>query len=503
MNQKTKKTNRPMVFASIIVAMFITAIEGTIVSTAMPSIVGELGGFSLFSWAFSTFLLAQAVTIPIYGKFADLKGRKPIFTFGVVIFLIGSVLCGLAQSMKMLIFFRLLQGIGAGAIGSISTTIIGDIYNIEERAKIQGYISSVWGISSIVGPALGGIFVQYLHWSWVFWVNIPLGIISLAGIWLYLHEEVEGKEHQVDYPGAALLFIYISSLMFIFIEGGVTWPWVSWPIFILTGLFLLSFILFIKQEKRAVEPVMPLQIWRNPLIAVANIASLTTGAVMIGVTTFLPTFVQGVMGLSPTVAGFTLCAMSIGWPLASAFSGKIMLRYGYRKTSIAGGIILILGAIFFLTLVPEKGPIWAGIGSFLIGVGMGLTSTTFIVSIQSSVDWQTRGVATASNMFMRILGNTIGAALLGGILNIRMSSFLKAQPANIKIPQGLDITNVLLEPQKRASLSNEVLEVLKKGLTISLHNVYWGVFILSIVSLLLVLFLQDHKKDEKTLQNPG
>ncbi|WP_200761004.1 MDR family MFS transporter [Effusibacillus dendaii] len=477
-------------------AMFMAAIEGTIVSTAMPSIVAELGGFSLFSWVFSSFLLMQAISVPIYGKLSDLFGRKPVFTAGVIIFLIGSLLCGMAKSMTALIVFRLLQGLGAGAVQPIATTIVGDIYTMEERAKIQGYLSSVWGISSVIGPTLGGVFVQYINWSWVFWINLPIGIAAIAGIHLFLHEGVEKKSHKIDYLGSALLLISISSLMVVLIQGGVTWAWTSTQVLLLLLLFVVGLLLFLWQERRAVEPLMPIGIWKNRLIAVSNLASLTTGAVMMGVSSFLPTFVQGVMERPPTIAGFTLGMMSVGWPLASTVGGRLMIRLGSRSVALAGGVALLIGSAFFVTLQPQYGPVWAAVGSFFVGVGMGLATTTFIVSIQSSVDWQTRGVATASNMFMRILGSTVGASLLAGILNIRMHSYLQAQGKNLDVPLDLDVTNSLLDPAKREALPAEVLTLLQDGLTVSLHSVYWGVMILTLLSFLLILFLPKNERQE-------
>lgn len=484
-----RETKRPLVLAAIILAMFMAAVEGTIVATAMPSIVGDLGGFSLFTWVFSAFLLTQAVTIPIYGKIADLYGRKPVFTFGIVVFLIASLFCGLARTMQMLILFRLLQGIGAGAVQPIAMTVVGDIYSMEERAKVQGYVSSVWGISSIIGPLAGGFFVQYLHWAWVFWINIPLGVISLAGVWMFLHENVHKKRHELDFLGAGLLLTWLGALMTVMIQAGTAWPWFSVQVIGMLVIALTMFILFLQRESRAAEPVMPLGVWRDPLISVANLASLTTGALMIGVTSFLPTFVQGVLRQSPTVAGFTLTVMSIGWPIASTLAGRLMLRHSYRAISLIGGIILVGGAGIFIYLPPEGGPAMAGAGSFLIGAGMGLTSTTFLVAIQSSVDWKARGVATASNMFMRILGNTLGAAMLGGIMNIRMASFLKANASLVGLPARSDTANLLLDPQRSAALGEGVRQILQKGLALSLHGVYLGVLMLALVSLGLVILL--------------
>ena len=483
--RKHMKTNRTVVLASIMLAMFMAAIEGTIVATAIPSIVGDLGGFSLFSWVFSSFLLAQAVTIPIYGKLADLYGRKPVFTFGVVIFLIGSVLCGFAKTMTMLILFRFVQGFGAGAVQPIATTIVGDIFSMTERARIQGYISSVWGVSSIIGPALGAFFVQYVRWSWIFWVNIPIGVFAVAGILLFLGETVDKKEHKIDYIGSALIFISISALMVVFIQAGTVWPWFSAPVIILLGVFFAGVYLFIFQEKRAAEPIMPLGIWKDSLIMVSNLATLTTGVLLIGISSFLPSYIQRVMEKPPIIAGFTLAFMTMGWTIAAILAGKVMFKFGFRRIAIVGGIWILVGSIFFVTLSPEKGWLWAGVGSFLIGIGMGLTRTVFIVGIQNSVKWEMRGVATASNMFMNILGNTMGAAILGGILNIKLASYLKRVRG-----QGLnvDVINVLLDPVKRSTLSHGVLNTMTTGLALSLKYVYWGLFVSAVLSFILVLF---------------
>jgi EmrB/QacA subfamily drug resistance transporter len=489
------KTNRPIVLVSVMLAMFMGAIEGTIVSTAMPAIVAELGDFSLYSWVFSSYLLMNTVTVLIYGKLSDLFGRKPVLNFGIIIFLIGSILCGLAESMVMLIVFRFIQGFGAGAITPIATTIVGDIYSKEERAKIQGYLSSVWGISAVLGPALGGFFVQFTSWKLVFWINIPLGILAMIGISLFLHENIEKKKKQIDYVGALLITISTSLFMFVLVEGGNRWDWLSVPIMSLITIGIFVIILFYFHEQKAAEPIMPFSIWKDRTILIANLTSLTTGILLIGVSSFLPTFVQGVMEKSALIAGFALTTMSIGWPIASTFSGTLLLKMGVRTTSLIGGVTLILGSLMFVTLTPEAGPVWAAGGSFLVGIGMGMTTTTFIVSIQSSVSWQQRGIATASNSFMRNLGNTIGAAFLGGILNSQLMSYLtkygNEQTSNLTV----DSTNLLLNPEVRNTLSGDVLQLLQGGLTHSLHVVYIVVLLLAIISFILIWFLPRENKN--------
>ncbi|WP_066395448.1 MDR family MFS transporter [Neobacillus mesonae] len=491
--QQRKQTKKPLVLASVMLAMFMGAIEATIVSTAMPAIVADLGGFTLYSWVFSAYLLMNSITVLIYGKLSDLFGRRPILTFGIILFLIGSILCGFATSMQMLIIFRLIQGFGAGAVAPIATTIVGDIYTPEERAKIQGYLSSVWGISAITGPAIGGLLVQYVSWKYVFWINVPLGILSLIGLWLFLHENVQQKKHEIDYGGAVLLTITISTIMLLLVEGGSRWSWGSWQALGLLVLALIALCAFVFQEGRANEPMMPFSIWKQKSIFIANIVSLTTGIMLIGISSFLPTFVQGVMEKTPIVAGFTLTTMSIGWPIASTLSGRMLISIGYRKTSIIGGVFLIIGSIAFVTMSASSGPLWAAVGSFLVGAGMGLTSTAFIVSIQSTVGWEQRGIATAANMFMRNLGNTIGAALLGGILNNRMMNYFHQKAAELTV----DDANKLLKAEERANLSSSIKTILQNGLTNSLHSVYYVVLAFAVISLLFILFIP--KSNERSV----
>ncbi|UQD51540.1 MFS transporter [Bacillus methanolicus] len=491
------KIKRPFVLASVMLAMFMGAIEATIVSTAMPAIVGDLGGFSKYSWVFSSYLLMNAVTVLIYGKLSDLFGRKPILTIGIIVFLIGSVLCGFAGSMSMLIVFRFIQGFGAGAVMPIATTIVGDIYTKEERARIQGYLSSVWGISAITGPALGGMLVEYVSWRYVFWINIPLGLLAIAGLWFFLHEKIEKKKPEIDYLGAILLTVSISALMIVLVEGGTHWPWSSLEVISLLVVSIIAFVFFIYQEKRAKEPMMPFSIWKERPIFIANIASLTTGIMLIGISSFLPAFVQGVMERSPIVAGFTLTSMSIGWPIASTMAGRLLLKIGFRKTSVFGGIFLTLGSIMLVTLSPNAGPIWAAAGSFLFGIGMGLTSTSFIVSVQSTVSWKQRGVATAAIMFMRNLGNTIGAALLGGILNLRLKEFFQENGGNLARNVTVDSVNSLLNQSERSRLPKQIRELLQDGLTNSLHFVYYAVLLFALISFLLIFFLP--KNDENSV----
>ncbi|WP_243293049.1 MDR family MFS transporter [Bacillus sp. FJAT-47783] len=487
-----KETKRPFVLAAVMLAMFMAAVEATIVSTAMPAIVSDLGGFSKYSWIFSAYLLMNSITVLIYGKLSDILGRKPVLSFGIIVFLIGSILCGTASTMEMLIVYRLIQGLGAGAVMPIASTIVGDIYTKEERAKIQGYLSSVWGISAVSGPVLGGLLVEFVSWRFVFWINVPIGILALIGLYIFLHEKTEKKDVQIDYIGALWMFLSVSSLMIVLVEAGVRWEWMSLPVILLLSASLFFFIFFLIQERRALNPMMPFDIWKERSIFIANMTSLTTGIILIGISSFLPAFVQGVMEKSPMIAGFTLTTMSIGWPIASTLAGRLILSIGYRKTSIMGGISLIVGGIIFFLLSKEDGPLMAMFGSFFIGVGMGLSTTSFIVSIQSAVKWNKRGIATATNMFMRNLGSTVGAALLGGIVNSQLAKYLKSE--SVEADMKLNSTHSLLNPQGASNMSEEMKSALQEGLNFALHHVYIVVLLFAVISFVLILFLPKDKR---------
>ncbi|GAA0307546.1 EmrB/QacA subfamily drug resistance transporter [Gracilibacillus halotolerans] len=490
-----KETKRPLVLLSLMLAMFMAAIEGTIVATAIPNIVADLGGFSLYSWVFSSFLLMQAVTTMFYGKLADIFGRKPIFIIGITIFLIGSFLCGLAPTMGWLIFFRFVQGFGAGAMQPIVTTIVGDMYTLEERAKVQGYLSSVWGISSVSGPLIGGLIVQYVDWAWIFWMNIPLGILGLIGVIVFFHEKVDREKQTIDYGGSALFFIAISALIIVFIQAGTAWNWLSTPVLTLILVFIVATLLFLRHERNHPAPMMPLYLWKNKLMVIANSATFLAGMIILGLSSFLPTYVQAVMGMSPIIAGFTLSTMSIGWPIAATAAGHLIIKIGFRKTAILGGTCLLLGSSLFLLLDAEKGPIFAGISSFIIGIGMGLANTSFIVSIQNSVGWKERGIATSLNMFMRIIGSAVGAALLGGILNTTLMNYLN----NKNMDTSLSNTEILLDETMRQSLPVQTIIDLQTGLSEAIHMVFTVLFIIGLATFVILLFfpaIKIKKSDE-------
>ncbi|HEX8244508.1 MAG TPA: MDR family MFS transporter [Longimicrobium sp.] len=493
-----RTTHRPLVLAALVLAMFMSAIEGTIVATAMPSIAAELGGFSLYSWVFSSFLLMQAVAIPIFGKLSDLLGRKPVFIAGVVLFLAASVLCGFARSMPMLVAFRFLQGAGAGAVQPITVTLVGDLYALEERGRVQGYMSGVWGFSSIAGPLAGGVLVHSLGWPWIFWMNLPFGVAAIALISLYLHEGLERERPQVDYPGAVLLLLAVGALMLALTQAST---WSAGIVAPLLAASALGLFLFVRQERRAPDPLMHMELWADPLIRYANAATLTSGIMMIGVITFLPTFVQGVLGGSALLAGFTLSVMTVGWPIASFVAGNLIVRSGVRRLARAGGAAALAGTLLIALLAPH-GSLGAGVGSFVLGVGLGLLGTTFVVAIQTSVPWHQRGVATASNMLMRILGSALGAALFGGVLNYGMARWLARPGLHGRV--SLDSIQDLMgrETPNAVHLSEAQMALVRLGLSHSLQVVFWGIVVMAVVTFTAALRVPELERGDEDAE-PG
>jgi EmrB/QacA subfamily drug resistance transporter len=412
---------RGLVVAALMMATALAAIDATIVATAVPQIVHDLGGFSKFPWLFSLYLLAQAVMVPIYGRLADIYGRKPMLLIGIAVFLVASILCGSAWSMVSLIAFRGLQGVGAGAIIPITSTIVGDLYEPAQRGRIQGYISSVWGVMGVLGPTLGGLFAQYATWRWIFFINIPVGLAALWMLQRFLHERVEQRRHRIDYGGAAVLVVGTSALILALLEGGVSWAWTSAPSILLFLAAVALIVSFVLVERRAPEPILPLWVFQRRILVATNLSGFAIGAILIGQTSYVPTYAQRVVGVGAVVAGLAMGAMTVGWPIAATFSPKVYLSIGYRKTALLGGAVTVAGCLLFATFVTESSGIWrVAAASFVMGIGLGFSSVAAIVSAQSVVGWNRRGVVTGTNMFIRSLGSAVGVALFGGIVNSKL-----------------------------------------------------------------------------------
>ena len=423
------RSERGPVLGSIMLSVGLIAIDATILATAVPSIVEDLGGFSQFPWLFSVFLLTQAVTVPIFAKFSDLIGRKPVMLIGIAVFVLASILCGLAWSMPALIAFRALQGIGAGAVQPTSMTIIGDLYSVAERAKVQGYVASVWAASSVVGPTLGGLFVDFVNWRWIFFINIPLGLVAFWMLNRHFSEDVHRTRHQIDYPGAVLLVLGASLVIFALLEGGLLWPWLSLPSALIIGTGVGLLVVFGFVERRAAEPMLPGWIFRNRLITSTVVSSAAVGVILIGLTSYIPLYVQTVLGTGALVAGFALAGLTLGWPIAASVAGRIYLRIGFRNTALIGTALALAGAGLLLTVSPASAVWHIGVICFVIGLGMGLIASPTLVAAQNAVEWQHRGVVTGSTMFARSMGSALGIAIFGAIGNAVLAGKLTGPEA--------------------------------------------------------------------------
>jgi multidrug resistance protein len=422
---------RPVLIA-LMTSMALAAMDTTIVSTAIPQVVRDLGGFSLFSWVFSSYLLTQTVSIPVQGRLADQWGRKPVLITGTVIFLAGSALCASSTTMVSLILFRGLQGIGAGGVQSTVNTLAGDMYELSERGRVQGWLSSVWGISAVIGPALGGSLAQYASWRWIFLINLPIGAAAIGLLLRYLHENVQRTRHRIDVAGAAAMFAAAGALILGLLQGGVAWPWWSLPSVLVFAVALAAALLAGLAERRAAEPILPSWFWRSRVLSGSAVAAFGLGLLVIGPTTFLPTYGQSVLGLGAVAAGGVLAAMSIGWPLASSQSARLFLRVGFRDTMLVGAGICLVAVGSFL-FAPDPAPVWQPVvETFVLGAGLGLLSVACIVGPQSTVGWGQRGVVTGTVMFCRYLGQSLGAAIFGAIFNAALSGKLHTAPAPLR-----------------------------------------------------------------------
>jgi EmrB/QacA subfamily drug resistance transporter len=450
-------THRPWTVVAILLSMFLAAMEMTVVSTAMPTIVGELGGLHLYAWAFAAYMLTSTVTVPIYGKIADLRGRKPVMLGGIALFLVGSFACGHADSMGQLIAFRALQGLGAGAVQPIGLTIVGDLFDVEQRARMQGIFGAVWGLAGLAGPLLGGALVHGLGWRWVFYVNLPFGVAAAAVLgWAY-HERVERHPHRLDLGGAALLTATVISALVAARSARVG------VIAVPVALACLAAFLFV--ERRVREPLLPLDLFAQRVMAVASACGALVGAAMISMVTFVPLWVQSVLGATPTQAGGSIALMAVGWPLASAVSGRLLPRIGYQRLVRTGlGLVAVAALGLALLLRPGVPLVLVQVLTFAYGLGLGTANTPLVLAVQTSVPWNRRGVATSSTMFFRTIGGTLAVGILGGVLTAALGAS-GASP---------EVAEKLLGPE-RALLPASALAGLASALQGAMGTVFWAV----------------------------
>lgn len=477
---------RRWVLAGLMAMMLLAAMDTNIVATAIPQIVGDLGGLGLVSWVFSIYVLAQTVTIPIYGKLADLLGRKPVLIGGALIFLAGSAACSLAGSMHALIAFRGLQGLGAGAVMATVNTLAGDLYAVEERGAVQGWLSSMWGMAAIAGPLLGGAFVEYASWHWIFLVNLPIGALALGLIGRFLHERRQPRRPRIDVAGAALVLLALGALIVALLQGGQAWAWGAAPSLALFATAALAFGALVWVERRAAEPVMPGWLWRDRALAGSNLVMIAMGLAMMAPSIYLPTLLQSVQGLGAIAAGLVLASLSLGWPTASALSARLYLRIGFRDTALLGAALALAAALGFWAL-PQPQPVGAVVlDQIVLGAGLGLMSTALLVGAQSMVGWQQRGVVTGGNMFARYLGQSLGAAVFGAIFNNAMAQRLAQPPAALQgpLPEGV---NAVLASLHASGTPAPVQAWLKAALAAATSDLYVGMAVAAVFMGLVLL----------------
>ncbi|MFF7725818.1 MDR family MFS transporter [Streptomyces sp. NPDC008001] len=419
---------RRAVAVALMTAMALTALDSTVVATAVPQIVADLGGFSYFSWLFSGYLLAGTVSLPVYGKLSDTLGRKPVLLSGITLFLAGSALCAGSWNMAALIVFRIVQGFGGGAIQSTVQTLAADLYPLEERPRIQAAISSVWAGSAVLGPAVGGLITTWADWRLVFLLNIPLGVVCLVLLTRRLHESPRkpaAERPRIDWAGALTLFLTGCALLTAVVQGGHAWPWLSAPSLALLGAGAALLAATVMIERRAADPVLPGWVWRRRTIASANLAMAALGVLTIAPTVFLPTYAQTVLGLDPLRAGFVLAVMSVAWPVSAAFSQHVYRRIGFRQSAMTGMAAACAVLLAFPALSGARNAWYPALISLALGAALGITQLPLIVGVQSTVPPSERGTATASLLFCRQLGSSVGAAVFGALANAILTSRLR------------------------------------------------------------------------------
>jgi EmrB/QacA subfamily drug resistance transporter len=477
----TQGTNRKWVVIALLCTVFLAAMEATAVATVMPTIIGDLGGLNHYAWVFTAYMMSSTVTVPIYGKLADLFGRKPVLQIGIGLFLTGSLAAALSRNMMQLIACRALQGLGAGAIQPIGITITGDIFKIEERARVTAVFGTVWGVAGVLGPIIGGLIVKTLGWPWIFYVNIPFGIASAIIIQNALVEKVEKKTARLDWLGALFLSGTIVSTLLAVNDPEHT--------AYLVPASLLCFIAFLLVEQRVKEPIVPLDLFTNPVISNASLVSVMLGGAMLSFVTFLPLYTEGVRRLGVFYAGLSIIPMGICWPIASGLSARLLPKVGFRLLLRSGLVLVFIGSltVALAAYFALPFPLFM-VGMALLGLGMGFSNIPLLFSVQSSVPWNRRGTATASTLFFRTIGGTIAVGMMGAIL-------AKALMLDSSLPLGL--ANELIGPTHGEGVSPELLNKLSTVMDWGLYRIFFCAAGVALLALFFGLFFPDIGKEAR------
>ncbi|SFC76857.1 MDR family MFS transporter [Clostridium uliginosum] len=463
--------NKRTIVIAIMIVMFLVAFEGTVVTTAMPTIAKDLQGYNLISLVFAAYLLTSAVSTPIYGKFSDLYGRKKTLSIGIIIFLIGSSLCGLSQTMIQLIIFRALQGIGAGSIFTVTYTIVGDIFELSEKAKVQGFLSTVWGIATLLGPFLGGFLIDYLSWHWIFFINIPFGLLSIFMLKKNLEEVIVPNNAKTDYLGALFLTIAIVSILLTAFSNSINYK----IIFLI--LAIISIIIFYFVEKKSDEPIVPFDIFTRNIVLVNLICFFIAGLLM-GIEAYTPIFTQNILGYNPTISGLTMAPMSISWILSSFILSKALPKYGAKNIIQLSLLILILSSVCLSFLKVNTSIIFLIIPLIFMGFSFGGIFTTSTIAVQDDVSADRIGVSTSTNTLIRTLGQTIVVSIFGGISTSSVTNYFNAIGMN-----GITSENVYSSKATTIQIQNAFYN--------GIHNIYSILFIIAIACLIISLGIKN------------
>jgi EmrB/QacA subfamily drug resistance transporter len=465
----------------IMLSLFLASMESTVVSTAMPTIVTQLGGLEFYSWVFSAYMLASTTTVPLFGKLSDIYGRRPVYAAAMVLFLVGSLLCGQAQSIQQLIIFRAVQGLGAGGLLPLAFIIVGDLFTFEQRAKMQGLFSGVWGVSSVVGPLLGGFLVDQVSWHWVFYINLPFGLLAGALVWRAWVDRapaIGAVRPAVDYTGAGLLTAGVVALLLGLFELGTP---IGWS---LLGLAALLFVALFFVERRAADPVLPLPLFRDRMFAVACANGLLAGWALFGSVSFVPLFVQAVLGTSAMAAGAALMPLLLGWVGASIVGSRLLLQVGYRTLALIGMSLLTVGSLLMSLNDANTSQLILLIDLGMMGIGMGLTIPSFLIAVQSTVQRKELGTATSMVQFSRSIGGTLGVSVMGVALSMRLASALTAAGLD---PNAVSVDE-LLDPLAGANATAAMEGALRGALASAIQLVFVIAFIAAALALLVTFF---------------
>ena len=502
------------VVAGVMTGMAIAALEATVVGTAMPTVIASLGGINHYSWVFSAYLVTSTVSVPVWGKLSDLYGRRLLYQIGISVFLLGTLLSGISTSMEQLIIFRAIQGLGAGALVPLGMTIIGDSFTLKERAKMQAYFSGVWGLSSVIGPVIGGFVTDQLSWRWVFFINLPVGVVAALIIGFALKEPKKTQKPVIDYLGAALLMLAISILMLAMVEGGgsVTALFAPENLLLFAGGGVLL-ALFGWVESRAKDPIIPFGLFRNRTVAVSVAAGFLGGIAMFGGISFIPLFAQGALGMTATKAGSLLTPLMLSWVTMSIVGGRLLLEIGYRVITIVGFIVMTVGFVMMSTFGRETSQYLLYLDLVLIGSGLGLTMLTLLIAVQQAVERTQLGVATSLNQFSRAIGGAFGVAIMGAVLTAGLASQLTkvatVPGSTITTKQAAEFAsnpNALIDPVARAELSPDTLTILQQAMAAAIHPVFWvgaAVCVLALFACLLMPKRRSESDEHKASDDCG